>query len=58
MLQNLERAPSFRQGWTDRRDANLEPTVNYAPASSLRHLYGAFGEIDQSRARQGASPAI
>jgi len=61
MLQTLNElflGRPFGGGWIDRFNANLEPTVDYVPASSLYHLYGAFREIDRSRARQAAQLAF
>lgn len=32
-------------GWIDQLDAGLVPTVDYMPASSLYHIYGAAREM-------------
>ncbi len=47
----------FAGGWIDRFDADLEPTVDHVPASSLYHLYGAFREVHRFRAGQ-ATPSM
>jgi len=60
MLQTLNErflGRPFAGGWIDRFDANLEPALDYVPASSLYHLYGAFREIDRTRAWLAAQPA-
>jgi len=44
----------FPGGWIDHFDANLEPIIDYVPASSLYHLYGAFREVARLRAPEAA----
>ncbi len=61
MLQRLNErflARPFAGGWIDRFDADLEPTVDHVPASSLYHLYGAFREVHRFRGRQAAQPVL
>jgi len=59
MLQTLNEVflgRPFPGGWIDRFDANLKPIVDYVPASSLYHLYGAFRELARLRALEAAEP--
>ncbi|BDV37710.1 AGE family epimerase/isomerase [Methylocystis bryophila] len=61
MLQSLNElflAGPFAGGWIDRFDANLEPSVDHVPASSLYHLYGAFREVHRFRARQAPQAVL
>ena len=61
MLQTLNEiflGRPFAGGWIDRFDADLEPTVDHVPASSLYHLYGAFREVHRFRARHAAQSVL
>ncbi len=61
MLQTLNETflgRPFPGGWIDHFDAGLEPIIDYVPASSLYHLYGAFREVVRLRTPEAVEPTF